>query len=63
MAFRLQALGRRNGSRVDGVEAERIFIAPSLAYKCRRHKNNTVTSYQKDDLTSRTSSSYQWKER
>ncbi|WP_135381770.1 TonB-dependent siderophore receptor [Vibrio tasmaniensis] len=50
MAFRLQALGRKNGSRVDGVEAERIFIAPSLAYKFTDDTKITVlTSYQKDD--------------
>lgn len=50
MAFRLQALGRKNGSRVDGVEAERIFIAPSLAYKFTDDTKLTLlTSYQKDD--------------
>lgn len=50
MAFRLQALGRKNGSRVDGVEAERIFIAPSLAYKFTGDTKITLlTSYQKDD--------------
>ena len=50
MAFRLQALGRKNGSRVDGVEAERIFIAPSLAYKFTDDTKITLlTSYQKDD--------------
>ncbi|MBW3694981.1 TonB-dependent siderophore receptor [Vibrio sp. T187] len=50
MAFRLQALGRKNGSRVDGVEAERIFIAPSLAYKFTDDTKVTLlTSYQKDD--------------
>jgi len=50
MAFRLQALGRKNGSRVDGVEAERIFIAPSLAYKFTDGTKITLlTSYQKDD--------------
>ncbi|MDD1824624.1 TonB-dependent receptor [Photobacterium sp. ZSDE20] len=50
MAFRLQALGRKNGSRVDGVEAERIFIAPSLAYKFTDDtKIILLTSYQKDD--------------
>lgn len=50
MVFRLQALGRKNGSRVDGVEAERIFIAPSLAYKFTDDTKITLlTSYQKDD--------------
>ncbi len=50
MAFRLQALGRKNGSSVDGVEAERIFIAPSLAYKFTDDTKITLlTSYQKDD--------------
>ncbi|WP_299141270.1 TonB-dependent siderophore receptor [uncultured Vibrio sp.] len=50
MAFRLQALGRKNGSRVDGVEAERIFIAPSLAYKFTDDTKITLlTNYQKDD--------------
>lgn len=50
MAFRLQALGRKNGSRVDGAEAERIFIAPSLAYKFTDDTKITLlTSYQKDD--------------
>ncbi|MEZ8802219.1 TonB-dependent siderophore receptor [Vibrio splendidus] len=50
MAFRLQALGRKNGSRVDGVEAERIFIAPALAYKFTDDTKITLlTSYQKDD--------------
>ena len=50
MAFRLQALGRKNGSRVDGVEAERIFIAPSLAYKFTDDTKITLlSSYQKDD--------------
>ncbi|MEZ9477852.1 TonB-dependent siderophore receptor [Vibrio splendidus] len=50
MEFRLQALGRKNGSRVDGVEAERIFIAPSLAYKFTDDTKITLlTSYQKDD--------------
>ncbi|MFZ3408487.1 TonB-dependent siderophore receptor [Vibrio chagasii] len=50
MAFRLQALGCKNGSRVDGVEAERIFIAPSLTYKFTDDTKITLlTSYQKDD--------------
>ena len=50
VAFRLQALTRKNGSRVDGVEAERIFIAPSLAYKFTDDTQITLlTSYQKDD--------------
>lgn len=50
VAFRLQALARKNGSRVDGVEAERIFIAPSLAYKFTDDTQITLlTSYQKDD--------------
>lgn len=50
LAFRLQALGRKNGTRVDGVEAERIFFAPSLAYKFSDETTLTfLTSYQKDD--------------
>jgi len=50
LAFRMQALARKNGSRVDGVEAERIFLAPSLAYKFTDDTKITLlTSYQKDD--------------
>lgn len=50
LAFRMQALARKNGSRVDGVEAERIFLAPSLAYKFTEDTKITLlTSYQKDD--------------
>lgn len=50
LAFRLLALGRKNGTRVDNVEAERLFLAPSLAWKISDDTKLTVlTSYQKDD--------------
>ncbi|WP_339387065.1 TonB-dependent siderophore receptor [Vibrio caribbeanicus] len=50
VAFRLVALGRDNGTKVDGVDAKRILIAPSLAWNISDNTNITfLTSYQKDD--------------
>ncbi|MDC5855574.1 TonB-dependent siderophore receptor [Vibrio europaeus] len=50
IAFRLVAMGRKNGTKVDNVNAERILIAPSLAWNISDSTNITfLTSYQKDD--------------
>ncbi|KLN63507.1 TonB-dependent siderophore receptor [Vibrio sp. VPAP30] len=50
VAFRLVAMGRKNGTKVDNVDAERILIAPSLAWNISDTTNITfLTSYQKDD--------------
>ncbi|WCP69955.1 TonB-dependent siderophore receptor [Vibrio tubiashii] len=50
VAFRLVAMGRKNGTKVDNVDAERILIAPSLAWNISDKTNITLlTSYQKDD--------------
>ncbi|MFN1534552.1 TonB-dependent siderophore receptor [Vibrio jasicida] len=50
LAVRVQGLARKNGTRVDGVEAERFLIAPSLTYKFTDMSEITLlTSYQKDD--------------
>lgn len=50
VAFRLVAMGRKNGTKVDNVDAERILIAPSLAWNINESSNITfLTSYQKDD--------------
>ncbi|WP_394211422.1 TonB-dependent siderophore receptor [Enterovibrio calviensis] len=49
-AFRLVALGRKNSTRVDGVEGERFLLAPSLAWNINDQSNMTfLASYQKDD--------------
>ncbi|KJY70846.1 ligand-gated channel protein [Vibrio coralliilyticus] len=49
-AFRLVAMGRKNGTKVDNVDAERILIAPSLAWNINDSSSITfLTSYQKDD--------------
>ncbi|KIP68212.1 ligand-gated channel protein [Vibrio harveyi] len=53
LAVRVQGLARKNGTRVDGVEAERFLIAPSLTYKFTDMSEITLlTSYQKDDSDS-----------
>ncbi|WFB46552.1 TonB-dependent siderophore receptor [Vibrio coralliilyticus] len=50
VAFRLVAMGRKNGTKVDNVDAERILIAPSLAWNINDKSSITfLTSYQKDD--------------
>ncbi|NOI80258.1 TonB-dependent receptor [Vibrio tubiashii] len=50
VAFRLVAMGRKNGTKVDNVDAERILIAPSLAWNISDSSSITfLTSYQKDD--------------
>lgn len=50
LAVRVQGLARKNGTRVDGVEAERFLVAPSLTYKFTDASEITLlTSYQKDD--------------
>lgn len=49
-AFRMVALKRENGTKVDGVEANRTLLAPSLAWKISDATKLTVmASYQKDD--------------
>ncbi|WP_232011608.1 TonB-dependent siderophore receptor [Moritella yayanosii] len=50
IAWRLVALGRENGTDVDNIEAERIYIAPSVSINFSDNTNLTVlASYQKDD--------------
>ncbi|WP_211673003.1 TonB-dependent siderophore receptor [Moritella sp. 5] len=50
IAWRLVALGRKNGTDVDNVEAERIYLAPSVSVNFNDNTNLTVlASYQKDD--------------
>lgn len=50
LAFRMVALKRENGTKVDGVEADRTLLAPSLAWKISDATKLTVmASYQKDD--------------
>lgn len=50
MAVRVVGLIRENGTQVDSVEAERIMIAPSFAWKINDDSKLTVlASYQKDD--------------
>lgn len=50
LAFRMVALKRENGTKVDGVEANRTLLAPSLAWKISDATKLTVmASYQKDD--------------
>ncbi|NOI29386.1 TonB-dependent siderophore receptor [Vibrio coralliilyticus] len=50
VAFRIVAMGRKNGTQVDNVEAERIMVAPSLAWNINDSSSITfLTSYQKDD--------------
>ena len=50
VAWRLVALGRKNGTDVDNIEAERIYIAPSVSVNFSDNTNLTVlASYQKDD--------------
>ncbi|MFT5880994.1 MAG: iron complex outermembrane receptor protein [Moritella sp.] len=50
VAWRLVALGRQNGTDVDNIEAERIYVAPSLSINFSDNTNLTVLgSYQKDD--------------
>lgn len=50
LAFRMVALARENGTKVDSVEANRTLLAPSLAWKISDDTKLTVlASYQKDD--------------
>lgn len=50
VAWRLVALGRQNGTDVDNIEAERIYVAPSLSVNFSDNTNLTVlASYQQDD--------------
>lgn len=50
LAFRMVALKRENGTKVDGVEANRTLLAPSLAWKISDATKLTIlASYQKDD--------------
>lgn len=50
VAFRLVGMGRKNGTKVDDVEAQRILIAPSLAWDINDDTSITfLASYQKDD--------------
>lgn len=50
VAFRIVALGRKNGTKVDDVEAERLMIAPSLTWKMSDKTDITfLASYQEDD--------------
>ncbi|MBT0044883.1 TonB-dependent siderophore receptor [Vibrio alginolyticus] len=50
LAFRFQGLARKNGTRISGVEAERILLSPSMTYKFNETSEITfLTSYQKDD--------------
>ncbi|WP_434761787.1 TonB-dependent siderophore receptor [Vibrio fortis] len=50
VAFRLVALGRKNGTKVDDVEAQRFLVAPSLTWKMSDKTDITfLASYQKDD--------------
>ncbi|MCV5737037.1 hypothetical protein OFN56_34570, partial [Escherichia coli] len=45
-----QGLARKNGTRISGVEAERILLSPSMTYKFNETSEITIlTSYQKDD--------------
>ncbi|WP_261883155.1 TonB-dependent siderophore receptor [Vibrio pelagius] len=50
VAFRIVALGRKNGTKVDDVEAERFMVAPSLMWKVSDKTDITLlASYQEDD--------------
>lgn len=50
LAFRLVGLARKSGTRIDNVEAERLFIAPSLAWNISdKSKLTLLTSYQNDE--------------
>lgn len=50
LAFRMVALKRENGTKVDDVEANRTLLAPSLAWKISDATKLTIlASYQKDD--------------
>lgn len=50
MAFRMVALTRENGTKVDDVDAKRTLLAPSLAWQISDKTNLTLmASYQKDD--------------
>tara|TARA_R110001606_G_scaffold8453_3_gene37211 strand:+ start:15216 stop:17396 length:2181 start_codon:yes stop_codon:yes gene_type:complete len=50
LAFRIVAITRENGTKVDEVEANRTLLAPSLAWKISDDTKLTVlASYQKDD--------------
>ncbi|MCV2401575.1 TonB-dependent siderophore receptor [Marinomonas sp. C2222] len=50
MAVRVVGLVRENGTQVDGLEAERTFIAPSLTWALSDETNLTLlASYQNDD--------------
>ena len=50
LAFRMVAVTRENGTKVDSVEANRTLLAPSLAWKISDDTKLTVlASYQKDD--------------
>ncbi|RJG39977.1 TonB-dependent siderophore receptor [Motilimonas pumila] len=49
-AWRLVAMGRTNETRIDGLEAERYYVAPSFAFKFAEQTELTLlTSYQRDD--------------
>jgi len=50
LSVRLVSLMRENGTQVDGVDAQRVMIAPSLTWKINEDNKLTVlTSYQNDD--------------
>ncbi|NVK72795.1 MAG: TonB-dependent siderophore receptor [Oceanospirillaceae bacterium] len=50
LAFRMVAITRENGTKVDSVEANRTLLAPSLTWKISDATKLTVlASYQKDD--------------
>jgi len=50
VALRLVTLQRTNGTEVSGVDAERLYVAPSLSINFGENSNLTVlASYQKDD--------------
>ncbi|NLU98100.1 TonB-dependent siderophore receptor [Marinomonas sp. UCMA 3892] len=50
LAFRMVAITRENGTKVDEVEANRTLLAPSFAWKISDDTKLTVlASYQKDD--------------
>ncbi|USD67615.1 TonB-dependent receptor [Vibrio sp. SCSIO 43136] len=50
LAFRLVAMGRENGTKVEDVDAKRYLVAPSLAWRISEQTQVTfLTSYQKDN--------------
>lgn len=47
--YRLTGVGRGGGTQIDGVDADRVYIAPSLTYRPDGATSFTIlTSYQKD---------------